>query len=117
MAQLTGRITIRLDGKELKSKDGATVDPGGVNRTTEKGGGRILGFTEEDVQASASFKLVHDKSVSLIALNKLVDATLSFETDSGVTFILRGAYTTKTVPLSGNEVSVEMDAVECDELT
>jgi len=116
MGQLTGRLTIRIDGQEKKSKDGATLNPGGVNRTTEKGGGRVHGYTEEDEQPSVSFKMAHDKDTSLLALGKLTDATLSFETDTGVIFTLRGAYTTKPPTLNGKEVDMEMDAVECDEL-
>lgn len=114
--QFTGKVTIRIDGQEYKSLDGATLNPGGVNRSTVKGGGRVHGFTEEDQEPTMDFKLPHNAGVSLKRLGSLTDATVMFETDSGVQFITRGCYTTEPPSLSGNEVDVKMAGVECDEL-
>lgn len=114
--QFTGRLTIRIDGQEYKSLDGATLNVGGVNRTTLKGGGRVHGFTEEDMEPTMDFKLPHNKDISLKLLGDLTDATVMFETDSGVQFVVRGCYTTEPPSLTGTEVDVKMAGEECDEL-
>lgn len=116
MGQLTGRVTIRIDGQELKSKDGAKLDIGGVNRETQKGGGRIHGYTEEDMQPAVEFKIAHDKNISLKWLAGLTGATVMFETDTGASFIMRDSYTTEPPSLTGNDVDVKMEGKECDEL-
>lgn len=116
MGQLTGRVTIRIDGQEIKSKDGAKLDIGGVKRNTEKGGGRIHGYTEEDMEPSVEFKIAHDKNISLKWLASLTSATVMFETDTGKQFTVRDAYTTEPPTLTGNDVDVKMAGKECDEL-
>ena len=113
----TGRLIIRIDGQEHPSMDGATLNIGGVNRSPVKGGGRVLNaFTEEDQETTLDFKLHHKKDLSLKAIGDLTDATVMFETDSGVQFVIRGAYTTEPPSLSDGKVDVKMAAVECDEL-
>lgn len=115
--QLTGKAAIRLDGATVRTLDGATLTLGGTNRTAVKGGGRVHGYKEEDMEATLQCKIAHAADVSMKTLNDLTGATVEFETDTGVVIILRQAWTVEPTSLSDGEIDLKMAALESDELT
>jgi len=119
MPQITGKATIRVDGQVLRTLDDATINPGGQNRTAKKGGGKIHGYSEEDVEPSMECKIAHTKDLSLKWLSGLTNATIDFETDTGMQFLLRQAWTSEPAVLNAKEgeVDLKMGAMECDEIT
>ena len=118
MAQVTGKAIIRVDGKELRTLDGATLNPGGVNREAMKGGGKVHGYKEEDVEPTVECKIAHTADDSLSALGAITDATVIFETDTGKQFILRSAWLSEPPALAASEGAVDLKfaAISCDEV-
>jgi len=115
--QITGRATIRVNGKVLKTENGATLNPGGSNRKGNPGGGTNHGYQEEDVIPSLECSVFHMKDTSLRELSDITDATIMFETDTGVKFTLREAYVTEPAVLDAGSgmVPLKFEAIGCDE--
>ncbi len=118
MTIFTGKATIRIDGEELVTEDGATLNPGGQNRTPVKAGGKVHGYQEEDVEPSMECSIKHNKNLSLRWLSDITNATVMYETDSGQQHVLRGAFTTEPAALNAKEgtVGLKMSALSCDEV-
>ncbi len=92
MAQITGRVRVSVNGALVRSKSGAKFSGiGGVNRKAVKGH-QMWGFAEETAEPKIEATLAHTKDLSLTALNQIVDATVTFECDTGATYILRHAW-------------------------
>lgn len=117
MPQITGKAVIRVDGKELRTLDGATLNPGGVSREAMKGGGKVHGFKETDVEPTMECKVAHTADLSLKELGDITNATVIFECDTGRRYVLREAWTTEPPALDAGAGSVDlkMAAIECDE--
>lgn len=116
--KITGRAIITVDGKRLKSESGATLNPGGSNRSSVMGGGEVHGYQEEDVAPSLECTVFHNKETSLRELSDITGATVLFETDTGAQYILRDAFTTEPASLSSSDgtVGLKMEAIACDEV-
>ncbi len=113
--QITGKATIRVDGKTYKTMDGATITPGGISREAVKGD-VVHGYKESIQEPTLDCKLAHTAEISLIALGKFTDATVEFETDTGVIIIMRESWTVEPPSMSGGEVDLKMAAMSADEL-
>ena len=113
--QLTGKATIRVDGSILAAEDGATLNPGGANRTPESHGGEAH-YVEQEVPPTLEVSILHGADTDIIALSAITEATVMFECDTGQTFILRGAFTTEPVTLdaSAGKAALKMSASSCD---
>lgn len=113
----TGRITIRIDGQEYASNDGATLDPGGVVRNPVKGGGRVHGFSEQDEEPKATASFPDHPDLSIKALDALTDATITFDTDTGKQYVIRGGYTVTPSKLNGTNIDTSWSGIDCDEIS
>jgi hypothetical protein len=109
MAQVTGTCIVRKNGRTLFFATGATMDLGGFERTAELADHSVIGYSQKPMEATVSGTAKHTASTSLQDIMDTVNATISFETDTGSRYTLRGAWCTKPPVLtSGNgEVAVE----------
>lgn len=110
MSQVTGIVYVKVNGALLRSKEGAKLNLGGKERSPVVGHS-VYGFTEKVVPATVECTLAHTADTDLVALGALTGATVQFETDTGVTFVVANAFTTKTLELKGGdgEVTLEMN--------
>jgi len=106
--QCTGKAIIRVNGRELRSLDDSTLDPGGVKRDPVVGSGKVHGFKEETVPPQLECKVAHKADTDLVELGKIVDATIIFESDTGDTYILRDAFILEPAKLSAKDGTVEL---------
>lgn len=96
---ILGFAKIRMNGKELKTKGGAKFDPGGFQRTQHTGGGRAWGNSKKFKAPALDFKLAADEDVDVIELNEIEDATIVFEGDNGLTYMMTGSALEDTASL------------------
>jgi len=96
MSQLTGKAKIRIDGKVIRTENGATLNPGGVKREPESHGGETF-YSEADEPPMLECSVLLTKDVDVIALSGIKNATVMFEADTGQTFVMRDAFTTEPV--------------------
>ncbi len=92
MAQLLGRAFIKLDGDLLRSNDGAKIDLGGAVRDPVVGSHTVHGYAEKIKEATVECEISLAKGDSLEPLRNTTDATITFECDSGQTYIVREAF-------------------------
>jgi hypothetical protein len=92
--KLFGQATIKWDGNVLDTLKGATLNPGGIKRTTVKGSKRVLGFTEEVMESKLDCEVAVGSGFSASELNGVTSATVTFATDTGQTWVMRGAWST-----------------------
>lgn len=115
--RITGIAEITVDGKRFAIENGATLNPGGINRTPERHGGDTF-YKEEEVPPMLECNVLHTSETDIIALSNIVGATVLFKADTGQRFMLRGAFTTEPVVLdaSSGKSALKMSARSCDKL-
>lgn len=116
-AKLTGVATIRVDGQEFPTERGATLNPGGVNRTPKMGGRRVY-YNEEPVAPSIQATVLHTEEMDLINIGGITNATVLFECDNGQDYMLTGAFVTETAELNSGEGTLRfnMSARTCERI-
>lgn len=101
--QVTGTVIIRLDGRSIRTKKGATLKTGGIKRTPQFADGKLIGFTEEPVAAEVDCTIIHTATTDVTAVNDISDGTLLFECDSGPVYTIRGAFVTEPCEIKDGE--------------
>ncbi len=115
--QVTGLVYIYVDGKLLKSKEGAKLSNiSGVSRSAVTGH-RVYGFAEKVEVPTVECKLADQADLSLAEVGAIKDSTVTFETDSGKRYILRNAWCSNGIDLTAGEgdVDVVFMAIACEE--
>jgi len=99
-----GRAFIRVNGTTLASLPGsAKLNPGGYERTPVTGDFGFLGYTEKPMHGEVECEIAINGDTDIAAINSTVDATVTFEADSGQVWILRNAANASPVnPQSGD---------------
>ena len=93
MPQLTGRATITWNGRSLDTKNGASLDPGGITRESQTGD-QSIHFTEKLRPAMVKCEANWTGDLSLVELNDIRDATIQFQCDTGAVYVIRQAWRT-----------------------
>lgn len=115
MSQVTGRVRIVIDGVRYRSKEGASLDTGGIAREAAMSDSGVDGYSEKYTTPKVDFSINHTADISLEALQAITNSTLLFQTDTGRVYTLRGAWCAEPPKLSKNEVSLSFQATECIE--
>lgn len=108
MPKYTGICRVKANGALLESKEGASIDIGGFERTPAKANGRVVGFHEKPREASVEATILHRGETDLIALRDFVDGDVEFITDTGVTYVINGAWVAEPPKLTGGEGEVSV---------
>lgn len=103
MSKLFGRVKIRANGKVYNTERGATLDPGGIKRESRPGSNSTSGYTEELVPSTIEATLLFGEGDSVTEINKLTDAVIMFELDTGQTYVVRNGYSAEPVQLTEGE--------------
>ena len=113
--QITGKAIIRVDGREWRTEDGASLNVGGVKRNPKAGGGKVHGYNEETVPPQLDCTLFHTREDDLTALGGLDNVTVIFETDTGDSYVLREAFVLEPAQLESKEgtAKISMSAISC----
>lgn len=114
--QYTGIAYIHMNGKELPTKEGAQLTPGGVSRDPVIGS-RVYGWQQTPKEARVSCTIPQGPGVSLFTIKNMVDGTVVFECDTGEKFMLANAWCDGNCTLTAKgDISAEFIAVECKEI-
>lgn len=90
-----GKAYIKVNGQLLESMPGASIDIGGVERKPVVGNNSVLGYSESPRPAMVECEIAVGQNTSLTDLAKAVDATITFECDTGQTYIVREGFLTE----------------------
>ncbi|MCI0668392.1 MAG: phage tail tube protein, partial [Methylococcaceae bacterium] len=82
-----------------------------------EGDDAVHGYTEKLTAPTVEFTLSHTAQTSLKTLHDLIDTTVTFETDTGKSYIMRNAWTSEPPELTGGggEVTMKMAGITCEE--
>ena len=117
--QITGRAFIKSNGTLLRSMAGAKLRLGNIERSTVKADTGVVGYTEAPGEPGVDCTLSHAADTSMEALAAIKDASITFETDTGKTYILRNAWLANGLELTANEngdLPLVFNGLTCEEL-
>ncbi len=100
MAQVTGIVKIKINGNLYRSKEDAKLKLGGKEREAVTGF-KVYGYTEKVVPSEVDFTIAHTADLDPQSLNAMTSETLEFECDTGPVYIVRNAFCTKALELTG----------------
>ncbi|WP_370236635.1 phage tail tube protein [Brevundimonas sp.] len=103
MAKKFGRAKIRVNGKVYDTERGSTLDPGGVKREPRPGSNTTSGFTEELVPSTVEATILFGEGDSVTEINRITDAVIMFECDTGQSYVVRNGYSAEPVQLTEGE--------------
>ena len=118
--QITGKVFIKNNGVMLRSQNGAKLKLGNDERTTVKGDNGVHGYTSQTGEPGIECTISHAADVSLEELAAITDASITFETDTGKTYILRGAWLANSLELTANdsgELPLVFGGMSCEEVS
>lgn len=110
-----GRATISYNGKRLKSKEGATLNPGGTNRTPDPLDDGTVGFMESTVAPELTCVVPLTRDLAVEELRNLTGANVVFQSDVGLSWVIRDAFVT-TAPVVGREVTLTFSGQPAEQL-
>ena len=108
MPQATGRVTIKINGDVLRSRNGASLQTGGIVRTAITTDQGKVYFTEDTQASEVSATLVHTQADDVVGLRSLRDVTVSFETDTGAGWAIANAFVTEVSEIATGEYTVTL---------
>jgi hypothetical protein len=88
---ILGQVVIRVNNKQIKSKKGSTLNPGGFNFTSHNGPNRIWGKSKEMVPSTVSVVIAAAEDVDVVEINKIENASLTWEGDNGIDYLITNA--------------------------
>ena len=101
--KVMGRAQIKVNGTMLESMPGAVLDPGGVARTTVVAANSIAGFTEQLRQSKLEIEIAYKAKTSLKEIGGWDDVTVTFEADTGQTYVISHGWNTEPSAITDNE--------------
>lgn len=113
MTQIAGKVFVTINGQRLRSKEGASLETGGIEREAVISDSGVDGFMEKHTAPKVDCKISLTNDIRLQDIQAFRDGTLTFETDTGRVYTLIGAWNAKPPKLEKGEVSLEFGAVEC----
>lgn len=102
-----------INGQRLRSKEGASLETGGIERDAVVSDSGVDGYMEKHVAPKVECKLSLTADIRLTDLQAFADGTLVFETDTGRVYTLINAWNAKPPKLEKGEISLEFGAQEC----
>ncbi|WP_048797113.1 MULTISPECIES: phage tail tube protein [Serratia] len=108
--QYQGVATIRVNGQEYETLEGATFSPAGFEREVVKGA-RIYGYKQKPKEATLECKFPGGGSVSVSDVNNWTNVTVEVVTDVGEIHMMMGAWSSEPGSLTDSgEISAKFAA-------
>jgi hypothetical protein len=104
--QATGRVTIKLDSEQLRSKPGASIQIGGIQRDFDVTDQLESYFKEKGSVAVIKCTIVHASDTDIIKLRDFLNGTAFFTTDTNHCYTIANAALATMGDLANGEVEV-----------
>ncbi|MCE7729227.1 phage tail tube protein [Vibrio parahaemolyticus] len=108
MGNIVGEATIRVNGKKLRSMGGAELDLGGKENEAVVGSGQVWGHKTVYKAPNLSLKIAAHADTNFKELNDLEYATVDFDANNGLRFLINNAFRTETVKISEGDGSFSL---------
>ena len=116
--RIAGTCYLKVDGTQYSLKGGLKVSPNDIEREGVAGMDGVHGYIEKPRVPSIEADLSDLGGLSLDALMKITDATITVELANGKAYTLRNAWTKGPHDLDAGEgtVSVTFEGLKCEEI-
>jgi len=115
MAKVMGRAYITTNGKRLNSKEGATLDYGGISRAPVVGDSGVAGSQETITAPQIDCTIIASSDIKLAEIQAIDDATISFDTDDGRSYVITGGFSGPAPKLSKDGIVAVFYGIDCKE--
>jgi hypothetical protein len=95
--RVVGQAKVKVDGRQYSTSGESTLEIGGPTREAVQGDYEAGAFKEMTAPAKLDTTLLYKGGVSLADLRSIDNATVTLETDTGVTWIMRQAYVAEVI--------------------
>ena len=119
MSKRLGKAFIKVNGQLLESMPGAKLDAGGIERTTVTGANAVHGYSDKIVPSHCELEISVGPDTKVLEHAKWSNVTLTFECDTGQTFVVKNAFSAKPPVLTaeeGGKVPVEFFGDPADQV-
>ncbi len=106
--QVVGQARIKCDGDTLDTDGESTLEIGGPVREAVRGDYQAGSFSEKTAESKLTAKILVKRGTSLTALRAIDNATITMQTDTGQTFIIRNAYVADVVSFSTSDGKADL---------
>jgi hypothetical protein len=107
MPQFLGLATVKINGAVILTAKGAKLDIGGFKRNPVIVG-QVVGYAQEVMNATLDIKTAVTTGTSLTALGAVTGATVTFEADTGQTWVIADAFVTMPPTVTDGTGEVEL---------
>lgn len=101
-----GQTRVRIDGKEYATEGKSSLEIGGVKREAVAADHRAGYFMESTEPGKMEVNLLVTAGISLSALQAMDDANVTFEADTGQTYVMDGGYVSDMISVSDGKAKV-----------
>lgn len=116
MSQVFGRAFITVAGKRYNTKEGASLKFGGISREPVIGDAGVAGPQEKLEAPQVDCTIIHTANISLKEIQSIKDATISFDTDNGKSFVITDAFNGPAPELSRDGIKATFYGSQCEEV-
>jgi hypothetical protein len=117
MTQYIGKVRISVNGSVIDSKPGASIDIGGVMRDSVVND-QQMGYMETPKPSRIECEVALARGTSIEGLRNLTEGTAVFECDTGQRYIVKDAFTSETLVVTGGQgVKLVMMGLPAEEVT
>lgn len=113
MTQVAGKAFITINGRRLRSKEGAKLNTGGAERDPAVSDSGVDGYTEKVAVPQVDCVINYTPDISLKEIHDFKDGTLTFETDNGKVHTLKDAWCAKPPEVTKGEITLVFQGTEC----
>lgn len=104
MSMTHGIAYIKVSGfGQLRTLPGAKIKLGGVKREPVVGASSVHGYAESIEPSTLECEISLVGGFSIAALQAVTGATITYEADTGQRYIMRDAFCTETMEVTGGE--------------
>jgi len=107
----TGKVYIRLNGSLVESMQGATLNNPTGGKRTPVVGNDVYGWAESVVAPTIEFDIAHGPDVDTDDLWAFVDGNMTFECDSGPTYICAPATMQEITSLKTDDGGAKLSCI------
>jgi hypothetical protein len=114
MKQKSGIVKIWVNSTLVRSKKGAKLIVGGPKRELDEEASEPV-YTEQKIAPQVEFTLQHTPDLSIKEMQSITDGSITFECDTGTSYVLEGIVYLEGGELADGEVSFTYAATSCTE--
>lgn len=103
MPMTHSRAYIKVNGALLSTLPGPKMGMGGNKRTPVMGDSKVLGYSETTEAGTLECAVPLTEGMSLAQLKDITDATLTYEADTGQTYVSRNAFVTDVLEVTAGD--------------